>query len=342
MNPGDVSAEILRDEHLTQAAAEWLIRRGAGLNSAEAAEFAAWHADPRHAIAFARVEKTQHLLFRLPQAPTAAALMAEADSLMRRARPAKPSRLHGWPTYVTLAAAACVTVALWLAWPTLRPERDIFATLAGQRQSVTLNDGSTLVLNGDSEVQVAFAAAERRVQLHRGEAHFFVAKDPARPFFVSADKVTIRAVGTAFNVRREANAIDVLVTEGKVQVTHGVTGANGAAALPIYLVSGESVHIDTLSSAIAVASDAAPAGEKLLHSAPRLVFSDTPLGEVVALFNRYNQLQIEIAEPELALRAVRGNFDADNAESFIALMERSGDAQIERVSPTKVRLHKAP
>lgn len=340
MNRNDPAPESNGDAHLTQHAAEWLVRRGAGLNAAEAAEFAAWRADPRHAAAFARVEATQHLLFRLPQSAAASRLLAEADALMRPAPRRAAWWQHGWQAAGLLAAAACLTLVVWFAWTALRPAQDLFATGAGQRQSVTLPDGSTVVLSASSEVQVAFAEAERRVQLHRGEAHFFVTSDASRPFLVRADSVTIRAVGTAFNVRREASTVDVLVTEGKVQVTHGVANTG---AEPLSLVSGESVHIDMLSSAIALATDVPAAGDRgFLRSAPRLVFGDTPLAEVVVLFNRYNPVQMEIAEPELGRRAVGGNFDADNAESFIALLERSGDVRVERVSPTRVRLHKAP
>lgn len=345
MNPSDLSPGDAVKDSILDTAADWLARRGAGLSPTEAAEFARWRAaDPRHATAFEQVQATQHLLLRLPESPAAAAMMAELDELTKpRHRP----WLLRFPrqTALAFAAAACVALAVWFAWPAASPDHSVYSTAAGQRQSVSLTDGSTLVMNGDSEVEVAFVAAERRVQLRRGETHFFVAKDPARPFLVSAGAITIRAVGTAFNVRREAAAVEVLVTEGKVEVSRNApAGGAPVEPQPIFLVSGERVLIDPLAGevpALASVAGTPPLNGTLQRSAARLYFSDTPLSEVVARFNRYNELQMEIAEPELGQRAVGGNFDVDNAESFIALLDTSGDVRVERISPTRVRLHKA-
>lgn len=344
MNPND-SAEMMpgRSEFL-DAAASWLTRCGAGLSVAEAAEFARWRdADPRHAWAFEQVQATQHLLMRLPESPAAAAMMAEVDALMKPRR----TRVLRWPWAAAagLAAAACLALVVWVASPRSDVDHITYSTAAGARQSVALSDGSTLVLNGDSEVEVAFATAERRVRLNRGETHFFVAKDPARPFLVSAGEVTIRAVGTAFNVRREAATVEVLVTEGKVQVSREtLSPAPLAPPEPVFLISGQHVVIDTRLAglpALASADEPSPSTRSLTRSAPRWFFSDTPLAEVVARFNRYNELQIEIAEPELGRLAVGGTFDADNAESIISVLSTAGDVRIERVSPTRIRLHKA-
>jgi transmembrane sensor len=49
---------------------------------------------------------------------------------------------------------------------------------------------------------------------------------------------------------------------------------------------------------------------------------------------------MEIADSDLAHRSVGGNFDADNAESFINLLSTAGDVRVERVSATRVLLHK--
>jgi transmembrane sensor len=183
------------------------------------------------------------------------------------------------------------------------------------------------------------------VQLQHGEAHFYVAKDTARPFLVSAGTVTVRAVGTAFNVRRQVAAVEVLVTEGKVQVSR--TDAEGIAVAnlePIYLVAGERAFIDSVPAVALAAHQAAPAAtaaERSAQRAPRLMFNNTPLSDVVERFNHYSSVQMEIADPELADRSVGGNFDADKAESFIHLLNLSGDIRVERVSSDRVRLHKA-
>jgi transmembrane sensor len=191
-------------------------------------------------------------------------------------------------------------------------------------------------------VEVAFEAAERRVQLQHGEAHFYVAKDAARPFLVSAGAVTVRAVGTAFNVRRQSAAIEVLVTEGKVKVSRETPShLNASEVEPIFLVAGERAFIESVpAAAIATNQNAAPL-ERNAQRAPRLMFNNTPLSDVVERFNDYSRVQMEIADADLASRAVGGNFDADNAESFINLLSTAGDVRVERISENRVLLHKA-
>src|SRR5581483_9214616 len=94
----------------------------------------------------------------------------------------------------------------------------IYTTAAGGYERQTLADGSVVELNGNTQVQVAYSPAERRVRLVQGEAHFTVAKNKRRPFWVEAQGVSVRAVGTAFNVRLDPQRVDVLVTEGRVPV----------------------------------------------------------------------------------------------------------------------------
>jgi transmembrane sensor len=81
--------------------------------------------------------------------------------------------------------------------------------------------------------------------------------------------------------------------------------------------------------------------ESLAWQAPRLVFVDTPLADVVAQFNRHNRLQITLGDASLMARPVGGNFRADNVETFVSLLERSRDIVVERPSPDRVILHRA-
>ena len=63
-------------------------------------------------------------------------------------------------------------------------------------------------------------------------------------------------------------------------------------------------------------------------------FSDTPLAEVAARFNRHNALQIVIAEPTLGARRIGGMFALDDVEAFVRLLERDGIIRTERHGDT--------
>lgn len=332
------------DDATRESAAERLARRDGGWTAAEAAEFARWRAaNPRHEAAVQRLGAAQRLLRRLPESPAAVQMLAELEGLSRPRR--RLVRLRPWMMAAgVLAAAACVAFAVWSRAP--RPHSTVtFATAAGQHRTVDLTDGSTLLLNSGSEVDVEYRANERRINLHQGEVHCSVAKDASRPFVVAAGFVRVRAVGTAFNVRRDRAAIEVLVTEGRVDVSRdGGPSASVAPAGPLLLRAGESVVIDADPAApLPAVGRLAPEDfrAKLAWHASRLVFDNTPLAEVVTRFNRYSRMQLEIGDPELAGRPVGGTFDADNAEAFANLLLASGDVRLERVSDTRIILHKA-
>lgn len=345
MNPADPTPGSRSPDGAThEIAADWIARRDRGFTSAEASAFARWcAADPRHATALHRAEATRQLLSHLPEAPGAAAMLAEIEALCQSRRRIIRFPLL-WTAAATVAAAACVALVFFLtSRPALDAANATYTTAAGEHQSIHLPDGSTLALNPGSQVQVNFAPAERRVRLQQGEAHFQVAKDPARPFLVSAGIVTVRAVGTAFRVRRQVAAVEVVVTEGRVKVSRSDPTTPAAAELePIYLGAGERAFIDSVPAAALAARPLPATDDATAQRAPRLMFNNTPLSDVVARFNRYNRVQMEIADPDLAHRSVGGNFDADNAESFINLLSAAGDVRVERLSEHRVLLHKVP
>ena len=331
------------DAAVREKAAELLTRRDAGWSPEDAAKFALWRAaDPRHEAAVRQIESAQHLLSRLPESPAAAAMLEEVEELCRPRR--RVTRIGPWLKAAgVLAAAAGIAFAAWTLAPRAQPHSTVsFVTATGQHRTVDLTDGSTLLLNSGSEVDVDYLAAERRVNLRRGEVHFTVAKNEARPFIVAAGAVRVRAVGTAFNVKRAPAAIEVVVTEGKVRVSRD--DAPATAAAPLFLVAGESAVVGALASeplASAVPLSPEMLREKLAWQAPRLEFTDTPLSEVVARFNRYSRVQLELGDAELAARPVGGTFNGDNAEAFVGLLLATGDVRVERVSETRIVLRKA-
>ena len=135
------------------------------------------------------------------------------------------------------------------------------ATDVGEFRNVLLPDGSVVGLNTNSVVEIVYSAAERRIRLTRGEAFFTVAKNPNRPFWVEADGVSVRAVGTAFDVRDRPDAIEVLVREGKVQV-HRAGSAQPAALL----VAGEKAVVSR--AATSAAARVSVAAMKLVAGEP--------------------------------------------------------------------------
>ncbi|MCX6951182.1 MAG: FecR domain-containing protein, partial [Verrucomicrobia bacterium] len=262
---------------------------------------------------------------------------------------AAPARRWSLVRLVVGCAAALALGALgWWQWGRVASSAQHYATSAGGYERVVLADGTVVELNASSEVSVALTPGERRVALLRGEGHFTVAHDRARPFIVSAGGVAVRAVGTAFNVRLLASAVEVLVTEGKVSVSDPVAPAASLSA-PTFIAANERTLIATAPAAApsAVAPAASPVVERIAPDAIRealswqerkLVFSDTPLRDVIAQFNCRNRLQLVLGDAALGERPVGGTFAADNAEAFVRLLEGSGSIAVERQGETVVVL----
>ncbi len=331
---------------IQQQAAEWLARREArAFTAAEHAAFAEWcAADARHPAAFAEVEAAWRTFDRLARYPHSVDVAADPDLL------ARPGRGR-WPRIVlpALAAAAALAVAGIWWWPHRNAggEKAVAPSIAQVGPRVLrLEDGSEVELNAGSEVTAQFTPTERRVRLVRGEAHFTVAKNAARPFIVDAGGVAVRAVGTAFNVRLAAEAIEVLVTEGRVQVSPPASDAADAppavAVAPAELGAGQRVIVPTVAApAAAVLATSTPVVETL--SAPaldealswqtnRLVFDAVPLGEVVARINQQSggRARLVVRDASLAGLRISGRLRADHVENFVEVLEANFGIVAER------------
>ena len=217
----------------------------------------------------------------------------------------------------------------------------------------TLPDGSTVEFKDDARIVVEFTAGLRRVVLQNGEAHFKVAHNPQRPFVVRAGDVEVRAVGTAFSVQLGANAVDVLVTEGRVALDKASRAADSVSdrkrAAPqgfASLAAGHRVVVE-----LAPESAAAPVvmpvteGElvqRLAWRVPKLEFSATPLTEALPLINRYSRVQVALGDAALGLVELSGVLRADNLDTLFRLLAADHGIVAERAGQDRVVLRRGP
>lgn len=349
------------DDAIDTTAATWLCERDEGFAPGRAAAFAAWcAADPRHAAAVACAEETLSLMGELPT------LRDELEEkLTAEPPPAAPAEIsRPWwhrpaVQWGGLAAALALGSALWFLTPARAPTVEYFTATATAPREVALRDGSVMNVNKESEVAVRLTAAERRVTLARGEAHFAVAHDTARPFIVTAAGVSVRAVGTAFSVRLGEAGVEVIVTEGKVQVERVAPNAlspNSAApnndparwgqrAPPqvTLLSANERTVVALASSEPPRIEPVAPAAirEALAWHARTTTFSDVPLRDILARFNVRNVTQLILADDELGARKIGGTFELDQAEAFARLLAQDGDIALDRRGENEIVLRRA-
>jgi len=318
---------------IESAATAWLARRDRTLTAAEQDAYLEWlRADPRHAAAVARLKKVWGMLDHLSEWRPAHSPRPNPDLLAPHTR----NKIY-WLSATALAAVAAVVlaVAVFQQAPSEPEPRRAIIHPGPERQ--TLADGSLVELNAGAHIEVQFTADERRVRLVRGEAHFAVAKHPARPFVVDAGAVAVRAVGTAFSVSLQSAEVSVLVTEGKVGVLApplpvGAQRPPSAAASPTFLTAGQQAIValhppvaTTVPAATVRINDVTPAQieRALAWQGLRLEFQEMPLGDVVAEFNRYNRRKLSVRDRATAAIVVGGSFRADNSDAFVRLLESS-------------------
>jgi transmembrane sensor len=331
-----MSAHSIITEEIQDAASVWLARRDRGLSAAEQDAYLEWlYRDPSHGRAIVQLERVWSTLNQLEQWRPAHSAIPNPDLLAPRGH----SRLYWLSTALSAAAAIAMAIYVWSPARTMAPVTHREAIIHPGPERQTLADGSIVELNQGAKIDVQFTPGERHVRLLAGEAHFTVAHNTERPFFVDTGKVSVRAVGTAFSVARGAAEVAVLVTEGKVQVLEQEAGSTEPGAgnpqpltlnpqlPPLFLNAGQRTVVNLAPETVVAPAvqDVTPAEMEraLSWQAMRLEFVDMPLGDIATEFNRYNRQKITIADEETATILVGGNFRADNVDAFVRLLDDS-------------------
>jgi transmembrane sensor len=213
-----------------------------------------------------------------------------------------------------------------------------YETAVGGHKRITLADGSSLILNSNSRLDVDFSDNRRDVHLTRGEAYFEVVHNKARPFTVYANNYVVRDIGTAFDVHlSKAGLVEVGVTKGSVEVAPA-NGAHVSDAMKNLgvLTAGHDIVLGQKVERAAVVSSA-DMGRKLAWRQGQLIYTGQPLGEVLADISRYSNIKIELADPALESLPVGGAFRTDQIEAIFAALQNNFGVHAEWIDPQHVR-----
>ena len=203
----------------------------------------------------------------------------------------------------------------------------VYSTPVGGQQSVTLEDGSRVTLSTDTEVRLTGWDGERALTVVRGEAFFEVAKNPERPFVVTAAGRTVTALGTAFDVRVDPGQWSVSLVEGKVRVA--------AAQASVDLTPG---HHLTQQGEAAWSIEQRNIADLTSWREGSLVFENRSLGSIVQEMNRYSTRKMRISDPALAATPLSGRFKTGDTEGFVATLEAYGMARSSQTSSAIIDL----
>ena len=333
------SAIPLLPEAPAEAAARWFALRRRKPDCIEEQQFAEWlEADPANRRAYDEVTRSWEIAAVAAADPTV--VQMRTDALM-----ARPPRQHDYSRlWGALATAALVLIAfigvsftnpgiIGQASDMSAASRDhiVLRTGVGERATATLEDGSTVILNTSSILEINYSKLRRDVRLVAGQVLFKVAHDTARPFIVAAANHEVVAVGTEFEVKLCGEQVRVALLQGRVRVER-IAGRHDSTAdqSVAFMAPGEQL----VASAAGIAVNRADVEELVSWKSGRVRFDNMRLADAVAEMNRYSRTRITIEDPAAADIRITGAFRTGQSYSFAQTVGEAFPVRVEQSGDT--------
>ncbi len=194
-----------------------------------------------------------------------------------------------WMTQRQFFALACsITIMLVctsLFYLNQAPLMQEFQSAIGEQHTITLEDGTVVTLNTDTQLRIDLQSNKRLAYVDKGEVFFSVQKDNKRPFDVITQSGTVRVVGTQFSVHNTGADAVVTVIEGKVALASLIVTANQ--------------QVSMVQASTGALPESIDAKAELSWRKRELIYRSEPLGQVIKDLNRYYKAKISLATPSL-------------------------------------------
>ncbi len=250
------------------------------------------------------------------------------------------------------AASVAVLIGFW-GWQQIRPAPDALPVIQqtnpkGTRSQIHLADGSTVWLNADSHLSYpkTFTGALREVSLE-GEAFFTVAHNPKQPFVVRLKTGSVRVLGTSFNIRAYAgdSTVETSVVTGRVAfipkpittVPQPQSGRKAIASQPDTLFLLPNVRAIQSLSRQSIATQPTVATNQIAWTESKLVFRNTPMGEVAKTLERWYGTPVTLEDESLRQCPLTGTFQNQSLREVMNLIAMTNRFQYE-LTPSQVTI----
>ena len=231
-----------------------------------------------------------------------------------RAQPVRFRSRSAW------AMAASLLLCLGLGNQYLSTWQYDQVTVAGERRVVKLQDGSEMIMSGDTAIDVRFEAGSRRIDLARGQGLFRVAHDQRRPFVVYADGYSVRDIGTVFNVAHHADGVRVVVVEGAVEAASGEQRALLRAGQGLNIAPEGLGKVQPVDAALATA-----------WSGGRLVVQNQSLAQILEALKPHYSGRIFLLNKEAGARRLSVVIDLKRVDDWLTGLSKTKAVQMKRI-----------
>lgn len=300
--------ESQSDPQTEREAIAWFTRMNGKPSRSDRQHFEDWRKTPAHAVAYERVS----LLWSSASGIGASLGHEDRSAIathLKRIQELRRRRNRGKTGAALLSVLLALGASswLWLEKPHFFQDmRADYIAARGEQRSITLSDGSTILLDADSAVAVELTETERRIDLLRGTAYFEVHPSPV-PFIVDAANGHSRVLGTAFDVSVTQEGANVTLARGSLQVSLDDTSAS------VVLKPGERIAYGDKGLGLPGVVDVS---EAMAWREGRFVFNNMRLADVLAQIERNRDGRIVLIGDALAGRRVSGSLvlaDTDSA-----------------------------
>lgn len=284
-------------------------------------------------------------------------------------------KLFNAAIYTPILLSGLVATVIFIVQPLDENNNLILSTNMGEHQSHTMPDGSILWLNSSTAIKVNYTETFRRIKLMTGEAHFEVAKDAKRPFEVYVNDRLVRAIGTAFSVHKLNNNIEVIVSEGVVELAviddmlvvipddvkavkvvddlnnkksekrNNIPNSLDNKPTNIKKLLGKlsagqriSIPIEIENINEVVELDSSEITRSLSWRQGKLVFAGESLEDVIEEITRHTTVKIDVLDPQLKSMRIGGQFQLGETDTLFYVLESGFGIKVNKLNSRHVQL----
>ena len=197
----------------------------------------------------------------------------------------------------------------------------------GEKEDVTLSDGTVLHLNSGSRLTYpAVFSGNTRTVFMDGEAYLDVAKDPEHPFIIKSQSIDIKVLGTSFNFKNFAQerTAELLLMEGSVEASVSIPNDTRT----VRLKPGDKMQYNRESGNLDIVRFD-PKGYKAFYEDNSLYFLDMELSDIALDLSRRFNCEIVILDEELASRRFFSIFtNNETLDQILAVMSSDGKMRV--------------
>lgn len=194
-------------------------------------------------------------------------------------------------------------------------------TTKGQRTNLKLSDGSKVLLNSESKLLIPkdFDESSRMVYL-KGEAFFDVGPDDRHPFMVITPQGYVEDLGTQFNVTAyDTNRIEVALKEGLASLGRM---EKGEPQRDLAKLTPNKLGVLSKDEGVTV-TDIEDINVFTGWTEGKLVFNEDPFADVAQELERWYDLEIKIADPQLTDRTLSATYDNMSLKEVLEVLSAS-------------------